>query len=329
MSSGAAVRPITINRRREGLPAFRFFAATSADAAFLYDEVVRRRCYLRPRRGDGPASAPPGRRSRVVVDVGANVGLFASLAACEFGERCHVVAIEPNPVCVEALRMNIDGRNPGSAVSSLVRDRRRAPTAPGRVSVVEAACGAGDEAAATLTVYDHVSGWGSTRPDEEEVREKMGAYVDRLLRGGRGGEARAAGGALGAAGALLAGALPRGLVVWLFSALWLRRWLGSRREVRVRSMTLSQCLAVSGARAGDPIDLVKIDVERAELDVLRGIEDGDWARIGEVVLEVHEANVDGAVRLLEARGFGTRLETNDAGLGVLCARRRGGPAPDV
>ena len=36
------------------------------------------------------------------------------------------------------------------------------------------------------------------------------------------------------------------------------------------------------------VDLLKIDVERAELDVLLGIRDADWRRIAQVVLEVHD-----------------------------------------
>ncbi|AHH99269.1 hypothetical protein GCM10010174_50290 [Kutzneria viridogrisea] len=36
------------------------------------------------------------------------------------------------------------------------------------------------------------------------------------------------------------------------------------------------------------IDMLKIDVQRAELDVLRGIEDRHWPLVGQVVLEVHD-----------------------------------------
>ena len=36
------------------------------------------------------------------------------------------------------------------------------------------------------------------------------------------------------------------------------------------------------------IDFLKIDVEKAELDVLRGIEDDDWRRIRQAVIEVHD-----------------------------------------
>jgi amino acid adenylation domain-containing protein/FkbM family methyltransferase len=53
------------------------------------------------------------------------------------------------------------------------------------------------------------------------------------------------------------------------------------------------------------IDLLKIDVERSEADVLAGIEEGDWDRIQQLVIEVHD--VDGRLEQLggqlKARGY--------------------------
>jgi amino acid adenylation domain-containing protein/FkbM family methyltransferase len=66
------------------------------------------------------------------------------------------------------------------------------------------------------------------------------------------------------------------------------------------------------------IDLLKIDVQRAELDVLRGINAEDWKKIKQVVMEVHDrkgAESEGRVRrliaLLEDRGF-TAFAEQDA-----------------
>jgi amino acid adenylation domain-containing protein/FkbM family methyltransferase len=52
------------------------------------------------------------------------------------------------------------------------------------------------------------------------------------------------------------------------------------------------------------IDLLKIDVEKSELDVLRGIKQSDWGRIKQIVVEVHD--IDG--RLAVIRGM---LEAHD------------------
>src|SRR5262249_44073474 len=38
----------------------------------------------------------------------------------------------------------------------------------------------------------------------------------------------------------------------------------------------------------EQIDLLKIDVEKSELDVLAGIQEGDWKRIRQLVVEVHD-----------------------------------------
>lgn len=53
------------------------------------------------------------------------------------------------------------------------------------------------------------------------------------------------------------------------------------------------------------IDLLKIDVQKSELEVLHGIDDEDWTRIEQVVLEVHDIDdrLQQIVALLEVRGF--------------------------
>jgi non-ribosomal peptide synthase protein (TIGR01720 family) len=65
----------------------------------------------------------------------------------------------------------------------------------------------------------------------------------------------------------------------------------------------------------DHIDLLKIDVQRSEVDVLRGIAPSDWAHIHQVVLEVHDKDgwgTEGRVRsisnLLEQEGFHVHAE---------------------
>jgi amino acid adenylation domain-containing protein/non-ribosomal peptide synthase protein (TIGR01720 family)/FkbM family methyltransferase len=62
------------------------------------------------------------------------------------------------------------------------------------------------------------------------------------------------------------------------------------------------------------IDLLKVDVEKSELDVLLGIEEQDWSRIKQVVIEVHDH--DGRLALissmLEERGFQLQVEQADS-----------------
>jgi amino acid adenylation domain-containing protein/FkbM family methyltransferase/non-ribosomal peptide synthase protein (TIGR01720 family) len=72
------------------------------------------------------------------------------------------------------------------------------------------------------------------------------------------------------------------------------------------------------------IDVLKIDVEGAELDVLHGIDAEDWPKIGKVVMEVHDrlghetGRVSRVVDLLRAHGFSvtTALDDDLAGAGL-------------
>ena len=62
--------------------------------------------------------------------------------------------------------------------------------------------------------------------------------------------------------------------------------------------------------AVDRIDLLKIDVEKSELDVLGGVDESDWKKIRQLVVEVHD--IDGRLSfvagMLEQRGFQVTVE---------------------
>ncbi|WP_218027347.1 FkbM family methyltransferase [Nocardia vaccinii] len=59
-------------------------------------------------------------------------------------------------------------------------------------------------------------------------------------------------------------------------------------QIDVEVTTVSKILSEHAPDAD--IALLKVDVERAELDVLRGISEMDWPRIRAVVAEVHDTN---------------------------------------
>src|SRR6266545_4139214 len=65
----------------------------------------------------------------------------------------------------------------------------------------------------------------------------------------------------------------------------------------------------------EKIDLLKIDVQGAELDVLQGINNDDWNEIGQLVMEVHDAEgtqtqgrLEVIKAMLEARGYEVTIE---------------------
>jgi len=92
------------------------------------------------------------------------------------------------------------------------------------------------------------------------------------------------------------------------------RFKGQLHESQLQ--TLSEAINAEGI---ERIDLLKVDVQRAELDVLKGITDAHWARIHQVVMEVHDARgeaSEGRIQqissLLESRGFNVIAEQDNA-----------------
>ncbi|MBZ5490381.1 MAG: non-ribosomal peptide synthase/polyketide synthase [Acidobacteriia bacterium] len=81
-------------------------------------------------------------------------------------------------------------------------------------------------------------------------------------------------------------------------------------KFRCTLRTLSEVIA---AERIERIDLLKIDVEKSELEVFEGIEDKDWAKIRQLVIEVHD--IEGRLRkmrhLLEVRGYEVSVEQDD------------------
>ena len=62
------------------------------------------------------------------------------------------------------------------------------------------------------------------------------------------------------------------------------------------------------------IDLLKVDVEKSELEVLRGIEERHWPIIRQVVLEVHDtegAVIDEVTSILRSQGFELAIEEEE------------------
>ncbi len=96
------------------------------------------------------------------------------------------------------------------------------------------------------------------------------------------------------------------------------------RVEHVYVTTLSAALAAYGV---GEVALLKVDVERAELDVLEGIEDTDWPRIRTVVAEVHEdeGHLDRSLALFGAHGYSTEVDQASwlagSGLHTVTARR--------
>jgi amino acid adenylation domain-containing protein/FkbM family methyltransferase len=109
--------------------------------------------------------------------------------------------------------------------------------------------------------------------------------------------------------------------------------LEGRFEGRQRVCRLRRLSDVMKEQGVERIDLLKIDVERSEEEVLRGIEEEDWEKIDQVVMEAHDEDGGGRrgrvkelVEDLGRRGYEVAVEEDErlqgTGLYNLYARHR-------
>lgn len=87
-------------------------------------------------------------------------------------------------------------------------------------------------------------------------------------------------------------------------------FLDARFTSRTYDCPLIPLSEVIAAERVETIDLLKIDVQKAELGVLQGIEDRHWPRIRQIVMEVHdlEGRLGVVVDLLRRHGFDVLVE---------------------
>ncbi|HEX9998336.1 MAG TPA: FkbM family methyltransferase [Abditibacterium sp.] len=223
-----------------------------------------------------------------VFDVGANIGLF-SLEAAARGARVH--AFEPMPATFAALAAN-------------ARDAKNGTITPHRLAL-----GAKAETA-RFAFFPYLSVLSTRFPDAPQSRsaEAISAVFDDPAMTPRAGWFRRA-----------PAPLRR-----VFIAFW-QKILFSPRMVECQVETLSHQIEKSGVAC---IDLLKIDVEGAEWDVLKGIEVRHWPLIHQIVAEVHDENgrLQEFKDLLQKRGFADLHVEKEPGAGqwdvyLLWARR--------
>ena len=83
------------------------------------------------------------------------------------------------------------------------------------------------------------------------------------------------------------------------------RQLEGRFETEVLECELRTLSDALAAESIERVDLLKIDVEKAEMEVLDGIKPSDWPLIRQVVMEIHlgQAERQEAAETLRERGF--------------------------
>ncbi len=81
--------------------------------------------------------------------------------------------------------------------------------------------------------------------------------------------------------------------------------LADRLERQIVPCQLKTLSEVLNEEHIEQIDLLKIDVEKSEMDVLTGIQEDDWLKIRQIVVEVHDVGgrQEQVVKLLQSHGY--------------------------
>jgi acyl carrier protein len=75
-------------------------------------------------------------------------------------------------------------------------------------------------------------------------------------------------------------------------------------------VTLSEVITAQNV---EYIDLLKIDVQKSELDVLNGLQEADWGKIKQIVMEIHDlaGRLEQVTTLLQWRGYRVTVAQDD------------------
>ena len=228
-----------------------------------------------------------------ILDVGANTGLFILYLNTILADA-RIYAFEPVPATFQVLRRNVELHNRLTIQLFNVGLSHQ----PGEV---------------TFTHYPRLSNASTMYPDDSARAARRGRdYVLQRFR-----------------------ILPRPLAALLslcpapmrnMLAEQVRRYYLKKQAVTCELRTLSEFLRKHGIAR---VDLLKVDAEQSEQHILAGLDEEDWPKIRQVVVEVHGGNeaTRAMVELLRRRGYHTAEEPNPSfpTLSLVYGIRQGGP----
>ena len=219
-------------------------------------------------------------RGATVVDVGANIGAFAIAVARRCEREARIFCFEPVPTLFAALECNL---------------RENPWLAPGSHRAFNVALGTAEDAGAPCELYYFRRFPRDSTMDLEGKRREFEAFF--AAQGARVGKQVSWLGPGAKVVERTISILPRGPV---------GRWLSDRVTGLVRLQVPQKTLSGVLDEAPLPrIDLLKVDVEGAEVRVLAGITPTTWATVQQAIIESDgtEERTRGLVSLLTARGL--------------------------
>lgn len=206
----------------------------------------------------------------VVFDVGANIGIFSIWVSQYLKNQVTVYSFEPIPPVFEVLRQNALRVNPDGIKLFPCGLSNESKTLtftffPNATLISSAYADVSDEARSTFKNLVLSNAKETFPPFLSWLR-----WVPAFLR-------------------------PFALDLAIASA-------AKSEKIDCQVRTLSEIIRESNI---EKIDLLKIDVEKSELDVLMGIDNEDWAKIKQVFIEVDDWSACGEtiVTLLKQQGF--------------------------
>ena len=196
------------------------------------------------------------KKGNTVFDVGANIGMF-SLYCCELCENeVDIYAFEPIPEIFLVLQKNVERFNSD------------------KINIYNFGISNRNQDTVIFDYFRDATGFSTMYPEKPEefrksVRLIMLQNIDAL--------------ASFVAKIRLIQRLPSFLQTWFMKLQLFTKLRAEKVNCQVK--TISQIISEHNIQH---IDLLKIDVEKSELDVLLGIDDRDWSKIQQIVIEVHD-----------------------------------------
>lgn len=250
------------------------YIANKLETDVLFDEIWGKKdSYMK----DGRIQFFPG---MTIVDCGANIGMFSLFAAKQCNGSASIISIEPIESTFEILRLNAAAANNGEMQEVL---GSRLPN----ITPVNYAVGNIPSGETRNLVFEHhpnLTIWSTS--DQSLASER----IDRFVTG-------------------FSVAYAKGWMSYVIPTFLFRLAL---RSLLVRYLAKTEHVNAKLIRTGDllkgvktpTIDLLKIDCEGAEIDILKGIDDNQWSRIKQVVMEVEDfSKLRAAERIFRERGF--------------------------